>query len=164
MTITIQPLSDHEKKLLRRAFKFRVIFAIIFLLPLFSGMILMFNETVDQFSTSTYDGMSFFSIALIVLVCFLVFKYVIPFFINSYKNTKETKKLIISTVVTNIEKQFYRGVRYVVETDYRRIDSYGISILDNIPIFLFAEVYIGMRIEIHCLENNKIDILRIKKV
>lgn len=160
MTITTQPLSDHEKKLLRRVFKIRVIFSLIFLLPI---LFMIFIATLDDSLFSYYDVMSFFPIALISLVCFLIFKYAVPFFINSYKNTKETKKMVIVTKVENIERTIFKGVRYVVKTDYKTIDSYAISIIDNQPPFLFSDLYIGMLIEIHCLENNKIDILKIKK-
>lgn len=160
MTIITQPLSDNEKKLFRKAFKIRVIFSILFISPLLFFII-------DYVSSPYYDfEISFFPIAIIALICFLVFKYVIPFYRRSYKNLKEENKLIISTFVTNIEPGWiYSGSRqYVIQTEYRRIDPWSISILDNNPIFIFSEVYVGMPIEIHCLENNKTDILRIKKL
>ena len=80
MTITNKPLSEDEKKTLKKAFKIRFILAVFFLLPLFCLLLITSNITIQQFMDSDYDGMSFFVLGLIIIVVFLVFKYVIPFY------------------------------------------------------------------------------------
>lgn len=161
MTITIQPLSDHEKKLLRRIFKIRIIFSIFFTFTILFFLVGILGIYILGNSNNS-DPLIFLT-GIILIIIIIIYKYAVPFFINSYKNTKETKKLVVVTKVENIETTIFKGVRYVVKTDYKTIDSYAISIIDNQPPFLFSDLYIGMLIEIHCLENNKIDILKIKK-
>jgi|EndMetStandDraft_2_1072991.scaffolds.fasta_scaffold211599_2 hypothetical protein len=164
MTITNKPLSEDEKKTLKKAFKIRFILAVFFLLPLFCLLLITSNITIQQFVNSDYDGMSFFVLGLIIIVVFLVFKYVIPFYMKAYKNTKEINKLVIATHVINLEKKITpKGIRHIITTEYRTIDQWTTSILDHQTPFYFSDAYVGMSLEIHCLENNKTDILRIKK-
>lgn len=164
MTIITYPLSEEEQKLLKKIFKFRLFIGVFFMLPLVYAVFFIFFNVSNKFLNSEYDGMSFFALLFAIIIVLLFFKYVIPFYKRSYKNLAEKNKLIITTRILNVEKRTTtKGIRYIITTEYRKIDNWAISIIDNQPPFIFSDVSVGSSLEIHCLEHNKTDIFKITK-
>lgn len=161
MTIISSPLSNDEKRMFKKLFISRIVLGIL-LLPLFGFFIYTY---ISDFSFYNFDELQLFGLLLLTAMIFLVFKYVIPGYIYSYKNIKAKNKLIRSTIVIDLEILYHRqGARFIVTTEYRTIDSWRITLHNNNSPFLFSDLYIGMPIKIHYLEHNKTDIIKIEKI
>jgi hypothetical protein len=163
MIIKTQPLSAEEKKKLRLVFRFRLIFGLIIAPLLIGGLGFLSMQAADQIRSGTSDGMSFFALALTALVIFLIFRFVVPFYRNSFKNLKLRDKLVVDTIVLKIEQRTTnKGQKYAIQTEYMYIDSWAISPIMKQRLYLH-EMYVNMPITIHCLAGNMTDILYIEK-
>jgi hypothetical protein len=162
MTIISSPLSNDEKRMFKKLFISRIVLGIL-LLPLFGFFIYTY---ISDFSFYNFDELQLFGLLLLAAMIFLVFKYVIPGYIYTYKSVKAKNKLIQSTIVLDFKETYnYRiGIRFIISTEYRIIDSWRITLLNNNPPFPFSQLYIGMPIKIHYLEHNKTDIIKIEKI
>ena len=152
MKVTRTVLSSNEKKQLKRAFYFRLIFLGFIGLPLASILVILFLEE------------NFMILAIVFLVIlFLLYKYAFPFFIQSKNNRYETHKLVVETKVLNVEKQLRKqGFRFLIQTEFNTIDSWNLT-LHN-PTFTYDKLKNGMLLELHLLENNTFDLLEIKEI
>lgn len=163
MIIKTQPLTAEEKKKLRLVFRFRLISGLVTALLLTGGLGFLSIQAVDQIRSSTSDGMSFFALALTAIVIFLIIRFVIPFYRNSFKNLKLRDKLVVDTIVLKIEQRTTnKGQKYSVQTEYMHLDSWAISPIMKQRLYLH-EMQVNMPITIHCLAGNMTDILYIEK-
>lgn len=152
MKVTRTVLSSNEKKQLKRAFYFRLIFLGFIGLPLASILVILFLEE------------NFMILAIVFLVIlFLLYKYVFSFYMQSKKNLYATHKLVVETKVLSIEKQLRKqGYRFLIQTEFNTIDSWNLT-LHN-PTFTYDKLKNGMLLELHLLENNTFDLLEIKEI
>lgn len=162
MPIKRLPLTETDKKLLKRILKVRIILGIIFLIPLLAGLGLLSYNSILAIRENNYDFMTFVGIIISVVCCYLLYKFVMPFYKNSLQNVQASNKLVVETYISAIkEKYTTKGMRYVVETDNIIINSWQVAILSiSLP---FNEMKVNMKIRIHQLENNSTDILYIEK-
>jgi len=152
MKVTKNLLLNEEKKLLKNAFYVRLIFLGFFALPLISILVFLFLEE------------KFFIMSIVfLLLLFISYKFVYPFYMQSKKNLLATHKLVVETKVLNIEKQFRkRGFRFILQTEYNTIDSWSCTL--HKTTLTFDKLFNGMLIELHLLENNKVDLLEMKQI
>ena len=161
MPITKLPFTEIDKKVLKTAFRNRIIIGVLFLIPLLAGLGLLSYNSILDFKENNYDFMTFAGIFISLVSGYLFFKFVIPFYKNSFKNVQASNKLVIETYISAIkEEHTNKGMRYVVETDDITIYSWQVAILSSsLP---FNEMKVNMKIKIHQLENNNTDILYIE--
>ncbi|KRD10943.1 hypothetical protein ASE21_04270 [Flavobacterium sp. Root901] len=161
MTIVSYPLSKNEKRILKKIFLTRIIAGIL-LLPLFSFLV---YEYISDFSFHNFDELQLFGSLLLISVFFLIFKYVIPGYIYSYKNIKAKNKYVASTFI--IDFKFNKSVRlpgyFITLENNIKIDTTRIIVLEP-TAFSFKDIYKGMPIRIHFLNDNKTDIIKIEKI
>lgn len=152
MKVTRTVLGSNEKKQLKRAFYFRLIFLGFIGLPLASILVILFLEE------------NFMILAIVFLVIlFLLYKYVFSFYMQSNKNLYATHKLVVEIKVLSIEKQlFTKGFRFFVITEFIKIDSWNCT-LHNTKL-TFDKLYNGMLLELHLIENNAVDLLEMKEI
>ena len=86
--------------------------------------------------------------------------YFIPLYRKSFQNIRQTNKIVATTSILNVQGRLHskRGFTYNIETDYKNIDTYFQIILTPIDC---SQLQKGMIIEIHHLENNFTDIIKI---
>ncbi|MGU3375024.1 hypothetical protein [Chryseobacterium sp. M5A1_1a] len=121
------------------------------------------TTVIHDITTGTSGGVTYYFLAFISIIIFLIIKFVIPFYKNSFKNLKREDKLVVDTVVLSItQKMTSMGSKYNIQTDYRYIDGWAISTIMR-PSLPFHEMHVNMPITIHCFEDNKMDILYIEK-
>jgi len=157
------PINDLEKQVLRKTLKTRVIIGLLFLLPISIGLAFLAYSSIVEFTDGSYDAMMFITVLLILTTSFFIFKYALPFYVNSFRNTQEINKLYVATKILSIDvKHTSKGLRYFILTDYMKIDSWKVSIIKQ--SLKFSEMTVNMNIAIHCFENNKVDILDITKI
>lgn len=163
MPIKRLPLTETDKKLLKRVLKIRIILGIIFLIPLLAGLGMLSYNSILALRENNYDYMTFISIIISVVSCYLLYKFVMPFYKNSLQNVEASNKLVNETYISAIkEKYTTKGMHYVVETENIIINSSQVAILSiSLP---FNEMKVNMKIKIHQLENNSTDILYIEKI
>jgi len=155
-----KPLDALEKKLLRRTLKVRVIFGFIFITPLLLMILAMLFSFFQDFKL---NALSISGIILFGLTCFLLIKYVVPFYKNSITNVKATYKQIVKTRITSIDiQESKKGIRYIILTDFISIDSWAITLLINNNIYSVLNP--NDKIEIHYINNNIADIIAIKQL
>lgn len=77
-------------------------------------------------------------------------------------NLKTENKIIATTVVTNFSSQITsKGIHVFIKTDYMRINSWKNFFLSSMNLTDFTT---NSKIEIHHLENNPTDIIKIVKL
>ncbi|KFF21989.1 hypothetical protein [Chryseobacterium sp. JM1] len=158
-----EPLTAEERKKLKFALKARVIIGLIFITLLIPAFILMGLAAVQDIMSGTPDGGTYFCIAIIFFCVFLIIRFVIPFYKNSFKNLKRKDKLVVDTVILSISKKWTnKGFKYSIQTEYRSIDSWSVTTLitSSLP---YHEMYVNMLVTIHCFGDNSVDILYIEK-
>jgi cytochrome c biogenesis protein CcdA len=162
MPIIKMQLSENDKKILKRVFKIRITLGFFFLIPLLFGLALLLYNSIVDLKENNQDFMTFVGIIISVFSGYLFYKFVIPFYKNSYKNILANNKLVIETKICTIKESYTKkGVRYVVETDDIIINSWQVAILSSrLP---FSEMKENMKIKIHQIETNSTDILYIEK-
>lgn len=155
-------LSDAEKKLLKRAFVIRICFGNFFGMPLVLLFVYFVKTEIEEFYESYFQISTLLILVTFLGILYLIAKFIFPFYKNSYKNLKAENKIIATTVVINISSQITsKGIHVFIETDYMRIDSWKKSFL--LPMNL-TDFTINSKIEIHHLENNITDIIKIVKL
>ncbi|SHF98294.1 hypothetical protein [Chryseobacterium sp. OV279] len=158
-----EPLTAEEKKKLKFVLKTRVIIGLIFIPILLPAFVLMGFAAIQDIMSGTPDGGTYFCIAMIFFCTFLLIRFVIPFYRNSFKNLKREDKLVVNTVILSISKNWTnKGFKYNIQTEYRSIDSWSVTMVIK-PSLPYHEMYVNMPITIHCFEDNSIDILYIEK-
>lgn len=158
-----EPLTTEEKKKLKFILKVRLIIGAFFGLPLTAGFILMGTSITDDIISGTSDGMTYFSLVLVIIVLFLIIRFVIPFYKNSFKNLIRKDKLVVDTIVISAAQRWTsKGYKYSVQTEYRSLDSWAMTTVMQ-PSLHLRDMSVNMPITIHCLEDNRVDILYIEK-
>jgi hypothetical protein len=171
MTTKIVPLSETEKALFRKTLRNRLWIALIFGIPLIAGVGFMTYQFVDYqiaiykgiIANNDWDFGSYIFFFFLVFCHIFFFFYAIPFYIKSFKNNTKNHKIVATTTIINIVSSFRTktGFRYEIHTDYMDIDSYFAVFMNPINL---SELQNGMIIEIHHLENNPTDIIKIVKL
>lgn len=157
MNIEITPLDEDEKKILRKILYLRLGFGVLFVLPMLGLLGVVINDLVLD-SSSVWGN--FIGVVLLILMVFGFVKFLIPFYVKSFRNVKTENKYIVTTYISKINKRWTRyGYTYTVITDYMVIDSWINPILKR--NLTFDKMFPGMTIEIHHLENNQFDILQL---
>lgn len=161
-TIYVKALNSEEKRVIRRAFKFRLVFFFLFLLPLILGFGFILWDVLQSFYTGTYDLMSIIALLFFPTLMYFMFRYFMPLYRDSYRNLQVKEKQVIETHITHIERRLTsKGYLFDVETTSKSIDSGTMPVL--MPGLGYLDMKVGMPIRIHVLANNKFDILRIEK-
>lgn len=156
-------LSAEEKLKLKFLLKTRLIIGAVIAPMIILIFILMGITVIHAVTSRLYDGRTYFCLVFIAVIIFLMIRFVIPFYKNSFNNIKQKNKLVIDTVVLSAtQKWTRRGYKYSVQTEYRHIDSWAITTILQ-PSLHLRDMQVNMPITIHCLENNMIDILYIEK-
>ena len=107
-------LSENDKKILKRVFKIRITLGFFFLIPLLFGLALLLYNSIVDLKENNQDFMTFVGIIISVFSGYLFYKFVIPFYKNSYKNILANNKLVIETKICTIKESYTKkGVRYV---------------------------------------------------
>ncbi|MGU3375025.1 hypothetical protein [Chryseobacterium sp. M5A1_1a] len=157
------PLTVEEKKKLRFLFKLRLILGLFFLPLLLLGTGLLCITAINDIIRGTPDGSTYFGITFSCIIVFLFFRFVFPFYKNSFKNLKRQDKLVVDTVILSVKQRITsKGLKYIIQTEYRDLDPWSISTIMQ-PSLPFNEMHVNMPITIHCFEDNKTDILYIEK-
>jgi hypothetical protein len=168
MAIRHEILSQVEKNLFKKTLKIRLWIALFFGIPLLGGVGLMTYQFIDyqidvfkgEITNSDWDFGSYIFFFFLVFCHVFIFVYAIPFFIKSYKNNQQTHKIVATAQILNIIES-YRSkgmLTYEIITDYITINTYYAVFLNPIKI---KDLQPGMKIEIHHLENNFTDIIKI---
>ncbi|WP_316804460.1 hypothetical protein [Pedobacter nototheniae] len=163
MVIKEEPLTESERKKLKFILKARLVLGLIIspfiiLIFVFMGAII-----IDDMSSHTAGGSTYFAVGFTAIVVFLILRFVIPFYKNSFKNLKIDHKLVVYTTVLSVDQRWTsKGYKYSIETEYRSIDSWSITTVMQ-PSLPFSEMRANMAITIHCLKDNPTDILYIEK-
>ena len=178
MSIQKIPLTKDDKVILKSRFRTHI-FAIIFVvLPVCILLFCIIESLIDQILSSNYDFMFFFGSAFVIFPSFFFIKYVVPFYIESYKNSKQENKWVIKTRVLNIKTNYHKsttGLGYNKIKELNTIHEFttdlGFSINSNNRFIgnpknslQNAIVTIGSTLEIHCLDDNCTQILVFKKI
>lgn len=162
MKITKAPLSENDLKLLSRAYRIRLWFGIIFVLPLMLVIIGIACFVIQEVINKQFTILVISGIIFVLSIVYLIKRFAIPFYINSYKNLSSKEKIIVETKIINIENRVTsKGIKFIVDTDYMCINSWSVSILKT--ELNYNEMFRDMDIKLHCLEHNKIDILYITR-
>ncbi|KFF24957.1 hypothetical protein [Chryseobacterium vrystaatense] len=159
-----EPLTAEEKKKLKFILKVRLIIGSFFIAPLTVLMFISMGAVIVQDITNrTADGWTYFCLAFLLIIVLLIIRFVIPFYRKSLKNLKWKDKLVVDTIVLSVKQKLTgKGYKYVIETEYRYLDSWSITTVMQ-PSLPFHEMHANMSITIHCFEDNKTDILYIEK-
>jgi hypothetical protein len=157
MNIEIAPISVLEEKKLRTVLYTRLAFGVFLLFP----MLVMLGIVVsDLLSNSSSVWAMLIGLILGLFMVLGIVKFLIPFYLKSFRNLKAKHKLIVTSYVSKVNKKWTRyGFSYIVVTDYMVIDSWINSIL--IHNLSYNDLFPGMTIKIHHLENNEMDILQL---
>ncbi|GGI28575.1 hypothetical protein [Pedobacter mendelii] len=162
MRITKTPLLKSDMQLLNRAYRIRLWLGILFILPITLATTAVAYLIIQELRSEQITTLVVCGSIFVFIIIYLLKRFVIPFYLNSYKNLSSKEKIIVETNIINIESRVTsRGIKFIVDTEYRFIDSWSVSILKT--ELNYNEMFQGMSIKIHCLENNKIDILYITR-
>lgn len=158
-----EPLTTREKKKLKLLFKSRLILGLLFLPLLLLGIGFPCITAIKDIISKTSDRSTYFSIVFASIIAFLFFRFVVPFYKNSFKNLKREDKLVIDTIVLSATQRLTgKGYKYSVQTEHSYLDSWAITIIMS-PSLHLKDMCNNMLITIHCLEDNNVDILYIEK-
>ena len=167
-TKKIVPLSEAEKALFRKTLRTRLWIALFLGVPLMVFMgYLSYQLISDEIAIYTgqrndydWDFGGYFFFFLLISMHLGFWFYFVPFYKKSFKNRLQTQKIVATTTITNIVKKHgHKGaIYYTIQTEYMHIDTYTQVILTPIIV---SELQKGMTIEIHHLENNFWDIIKI---
>ncbi|AYN04258.1 hypothetical protein EAG11_08705 [Flavobacterium sp. 140616W15] len=178
MSIQKIPLTKDEKVILKSRFRTHL-FAIIFIvLPVCILLLFMIESLINQIQLSNYDFMFFFGSIFVILPSFFFIKYLVPFYMESYKSSKKADKWVIRTRVLNIKTSYQQNTIGVGYNKFKKLNAvhefttdHGFSInSDNVFIgnpknnLNNSIMAIGSTIEIHCLDDNCTQILVFKKI
>lgn len=159
-----EPLTAEEKKKLKFLLKSRLIIGSIMITPIILFIFIgMGTAIIHDITDGLADGSTYFCFVFISIVVFLIIRFVIPFYRNSFNNLKQEDKLVIDTVVLSVKQRWTsKGYKYSVQTEYRPIDSWAITTIMQ-PSLHLRDMYVNMPITIYCLKDNMVDILYIEK-
>ena len=157
----IRPLTTEEKQKLKSVFKARIIIGLFFSPFILFGTSFLLIGSINDIRDGTGDSGSYFGLALVSIIVFLIVRYVIPFYKRSFENTRRQNKLVIKTVVLAITQRSLSN--YIIDTGFRKIDNFSISIIMQTSSLYLNQLYVNMPVTIHCFEDNKTDILYIEK-
>ncbi len=164
---TIQ-LSESEKALFKKTFRIRLWLGLFIAIPFFATLCFVTYQYliyyIDLLSGKIIfrdkDFESFILIFFLICCWVIVFFYAIPFYVKTIKMIGQTHKTVATTQISDIIIK-YRSQNiktYQIVTDYITIDTYFTNFLNPVRI---NDLQIGMSIEIHHLENNYSDIIKI---
>ena len=168
MTTKKIPLSETEKALFKKTHRTRLWIALFFGIPLIGGIGFMTYQFID-YQVDVFTGVinnTAWDLGSYIFFFFLVFChtgfwfYFVPLYRKSFKNIRQTNKIIATTTILNVQGRLHSkgGFTYNIETDYKSINTYFQIILTPIDC---SQLQKGMTIEIHHLEHNFIDIIKI---
>lgn len=166
MTVTKVPLSLSEKKTLNSAFNIRMALGLFVILPILFTSAYLFLESAIDYSANHYAGGTLiFCTGFFVLCAYLFFRLAVPFYRQTFKGIRAKDKLIIETVIISIKSEWVDefGITYVIQTESPAPIVSTINRLLN-PAFGYKDLRLNMRIRIHCIEDNFMDILCIEPV
>lgn len=165
------PLSETEKALFRKTLRTRLWIALIFGLPLIAGIGFMTYQFIDyqmdvflgKINNANWDIGSYIFFFFLIFCHAGFWFYFVPLYRKTFKNRLQTQKIVVTTIIDNIVKTYGTkgAIFYTIQTEYMYIDTYIQVILTPINV---SELQQGMTIEIHHLENNFWDIIKIKLV
>ncbi len=168
MTTKLVPLSETEKALFKKTHRTRLWIALIFGMPIISFIgyltFALIGDEIDIFrgKRNDYDwGLDGYLILFFLVLMYLgLWFYFVPLYRKSFQNIRQTHKIIATTNVLNVQRRLHTkgGFTYTIQTDYKNIDTYFQIILTPIVI---SEIQPRMSIEIHHLEYNFMDIIKI---
>lgn len=160
MNITIQPLTDQEKTKIHSVHRGRIILLVFVLLPLLAALIYIFLQFLKGINQLSFDFVTIFFLSIFALVIYYIPNYFFPLYRDSFRNLFATNKKVIETKILNINSRWTgKSVYFTVETEFMTINTFKHTIL--MPGIPFLELRAGMEIKIHCIDNNKLDILQI---
>lgn len=163
MEIAVLPLTDEDKKYIRRTVIGRLIVLFILILPLLLATLFILHDIWSNFLDQDYGFLTLIGIVFIAIMVYLVVPYFIPLYYDTYRNMRANKKEVIRTTVTRKDERWTRkGVRYFIETEFSTIDSWKNTILS--PDTVFPHLQAGDVINIHIIPNNKYDLLKIEQL
>ncbi len=161
-------LSETDKELFKKIFRNRMWIALFIGVPMIAGISMMtymfVDYQIDVFTGKIYDsGWDFGSYLFFFFLIFMhlgFWFYFVPLYKKTFKNRLQTHKIVATTAIASISKRFGTkgAIYYTIQTDYMNIDTYFQILLSPIS---FEELQKGMTIEIHHLENNDWDIIKI---
>lgn len=163
MLIKKVPLTETEKKLLKKVLIIRIVLGVIFLTPLITGLAFFTCNSVISLLEKNYELVNFICIIISAVSCYLLYKFVVPFYKNTLQNVEASNKLVIETYILSVKERYTtKGMHYIVATENLTIDSWHVAILSSsLP---FNEMKVNMKIKIYQLENNRLDVLYIEKI
>ena len=170
-TKKIVQLSESEKTLFRKILRTRLWIALFFGVPLIAGIGFMTYQFIDyqidvftgEILNADWDFGSYIFFFFLIFCHAGFWFYFVPLYRKSFKNRLQTQKIVATTAITNIVKKHgHKGaIYYTIQTEYVHIDTYTQIILTPIIV---SELQQGMTIEIHHLENNFWDIIKIEVI
>ncbi len=163
MSVTKAPLSLSEKKKLYNTFKFRLVL-LVGIIPVLFASASFFIQSITDYSVNQYAAGTFiFCTCFFILCLYLFFKLAVPYYKQTLRNIRAKDKLIIETVVTDIKSEWVDefGLTFVIQTEYPVPIVSTINRLLN-PEFGYKDLRPNMRIRIHTMEENLMDILYIE--
>lgn len=163
MTVSKVPLSLDEKKTLRKSLVVRLIIGLLFVFPILCASLYAGIRWVVSLSESAVGLQDILGLALFILGSYFFIKIGLPFYRQSVQNIRATHKIIIETLILDIQTDFSPelGQSYVIFTEASvPLRSTTTSLLNQ--QFGYRDMRVNRRIRIHCMEENFTDILRIE--
>jgi hypothetical protein len=164
MTATKVPLSLADKKTLKKTYNFRLAIGLFFICPIVVTSTYMCFQSIAELGTSEFSPMSLFGIGFFILCFYLFFKLAVPFYKQTFKNIRAEYKLIIETRIIDIKTEYspeINGHSYTIQTESHVPIRSTVTALLN-QTFGYKDMRINMKIRIHCMEDNPMDILYIE--
>lgn len=153
-------LTPEDKKLVKNALLIRMLFGVIFIVPL---LVFGIYFLVD-FLSASIDGNSTIASGFYALLSlgffYAIWKFVFPFHKKIIRNCHRTEKIIARARITEVSKLLLKqGYSFHIKTDYLTIESWRSTVLKlELP---YPEMKVDMILEIHYFEDDVKDLIRI---
>ncbi|MCC2589749.1 hypothetical protein [Chryseobacterium sp. MFBS3-17] len=158
---TLLPLSEKEKRVLRKTMISRIALFFVAILPLITFSVYLLYLAAMSFADGSQDVFSFIIPAVILLFYVLGAKYILPPLVNVLRYRKTEGKKVFTTCIRQISKRYIgaKGLVFTLKTDLFTIDTAkDIVLICDIPLTDLAP---GTEISIHKLPGIRNEILRI---
>lgn len=160
---TLLPLSEEEKRLLRKTMISRIALFFVAILPLIIFSVYLLYLAAMSFADGSQDVFSFIIPAVILLFYVLGAKYILPPLVNVLRYRKTEGKKVFTTCIREISQRHLgiKGLVFTIKTDHITIDTAkDIVLMYDFPIL---ELEAGTKICIHIMPGLRNEILRISR-
>lgn len=161
MKITETPLTQQDKRLLRKVSWARIVLFFVMILPILVFSVYISYIALESFVEGQADMWSGIILLLVALFYLGASKFIFPYYRNLLKYRSAKTKLVVEVTVLRVSHRYTSGsgLRFYVETTHGSINTSRDVILN--PEVPFQELKEGMQIYLHLIPDLKNEFLKV---